>query len=297
MVEMLARLGLSDWVLIDDDIVEMSNLNRLPGSTQRDVYHGTLKVNLAHRNIIRANLYAKVRCLPVPVSDPEAFQTMKSCDLLIVATDNHSSRLIANRLSVQYLIPLIHIGVNIDVGEDRKITDMSGEYVVPSLGKWCLQCAGIIDSQMAGWELADKDMRNTLRERGYIKDTPAPAVYHLNGIIASLAVSEIHNLIFPYKPQRRYLSHDVLKGELLSLDTLSKEDCPLCNAEMGILGIGDIEPLPNYSDREQAIPYADQYGDEVPEAQNLHDGGENPSESDSYPIHSSDEVNYDHEDA
>lgn len=259
MVEMLSRLGVSSWVLIDDDVVEASNLNRLPGSTQRDVYFRTSKVNLAQRNIARGNPYAKIWALPCSITDPEAIHALKSCDLLIVATDNHSSRLIANRLSVQYLIPLIHAGVNIDIDEERKISDISGEYVIPSIGEWCLHCSGIIDTQLAGWELADKDLDNTLRERGYIKDTPAPAVYHLNGIVSSLAVSEIHNLIFPYKTLRRYLTYDELKGELLSLNVQTKGDCLVCSADNGILGFGDLEDFPDYRVREKALPFADQF--------------------------------------
>jgi hypothetical protein len=148
---------------------------------------------------------------------------------------------------------------------------------------------------MAGWELADKDLRNTLRESGYVKDTPAPAVYHLNGVIASLTVSEIHNLIFLYKPLRRYLTYDALKGELLSLDALTKEECPLCNTEIGILGLGDLEPLPDYVDSEREIPYTDQYGPDA-EEQNIDDPSENPSELRPYSVHAIDKVNYDHED-
>jgi hypothetical protein len=259
IVEMLSRLGASTWVLIDDDLVEASNLNRLPGSTQRDVYFQTPKVSLTQRNIARVNPYAKIRALQCSITDPQAIQALKSCDLLIVATDNHSSRLIANRLSVQYLIPLIHAGVNIDIDEERKISDISGEYVIPSVGEWCLHCSGIIDTQLAGWELADKNLGNTLRERGYIKDTPAPAVYHLNGVVSSLAVSEIHNLIFPYKTLRRYLTYDELQGELLSLDVQSKGDCLVCSADNGILGLGDLEDFPDYRTREKALPFADQF--------------------------------------
>lgn len=262
IVEMLARLGIKDWVLIDDDIVETSNLNRLPGSTLRDVYHGTHKVSIAHRNITKFNPYAQVRTLVASVSDAKALMALKSCDLIIVATDNHSSRLIANRFSVQYLIPLVHVGVNIEADDERKINDISGEYVVPCLGQWCLQCIGIVDSQQAGWELADKGLQKILRERGYIKNTPAPAVYHLNGVVASLAASEIHNLIFPYKPQRRFLTYDALKGEILCLETLSQGECTLCSSESGIVGLGDLQPLPNYDKTDRKIPHSAEYGNE-----------------------------------
>ena len=254
VVEMLSRLGCNNWVLVDDDVVEVTNLNRLPGSSRKDAYYRTSKVSLTQRNIARTNPYAKTTALPLAVTNRRAVQSLKSCDLLIVATDNHSSRLIVNRISVQYLIPLIHIGVNIDVGDDREITDMSGEYVFPPLGEWCLHCAGIIDSQLAGWELADDGLRSALRERGYVKDTPAPAVYHLNGVVAALAVAEIHNFIFPYKPAHHYLTYDELKGELLPLQVSTEIRCTVCDPEEGYLGLGDLEPLPDYEAKIKAMP-------------------------------------------
>jgi len=128
--------------------------------------------------------------------------------------------------------------------------------------------AGIFDAQLAGWELADEEMQRQLRERGYVKDTPAPAVYHLNGLIASLAVAEIHNLIIPYKPIRRYLTYDELKSELLSLDVQSKDDCPVCSCE-GLIGLGDLEPLPDFEKRREALPFADLFDSEEPEAEDL----------------------------
>jgi molybdopterin/thiamine biosynthesis adenylyltransferase len=268
LVEMLSRLGVSDWVLVDNDTVEATNLNRLPGSSQRDVYQRAFKVRLAQRNITRVDPFARIYALPISASDPRAIQALKSCDLLIVATDNHSSRLIANQLSVQYLIPLVHVGVNIEVDEGRKITDISGEYALPSLGEWCLQCAGIFDNQLAGWELADENLRAVLWQRGYIQDTPAPAVYHLNGVIASLAAAEIHNLIFPYKPVQKYLAYDELKAELISLDIHPKDDCPVCSAE-GLLGLGDLEPFPDYQDKTRTVPLAQEFGPGEPPMERL----------------------------
>lgn len=99
---------------------------------------------------------------------------------------------------------------------------------------------------MAGWELADQETRKKIKERGYIKDTPTLAVYHLNAAIASLAVTEIHNFVFPYKPIARYLSYDELKGQLLTLNVPRRDDCPVCSPDGGVIGLGDLEPLPDF---------------------------------------------------
>lgn len=279
LVAHLARLGVAQWVLVDPDIVELTNLNRLVGASAADAQKARPKVYVARSAIRQAVPKATVRPLKTDIFDPAAQRALKACDLLIVATDNHSSRMAANRLAVQYLIPLVHVGFNVSVdltppappstrsGQalssqekgERAITDVSGEFAIPDLGRWCLQCAGIVDPQAAGWELAPASQRAILRQRGYVADTPAPAVGHLDGVVAALAAAEIHNLVAAFKLQHRYLTYDALRGELIPLTVggsghkvAALAACPVCSADAGVLGLGDLEPLPDYRRAAQA---------------------------------------------
>lgn len=256
IVEQLSRLGVQDWVLVDPDVVDLANLNRLVNATQTDAQKGRPKVYVARSSIRQPNPKARVRALQTDVFDPEAQRLLKRCDLLIVATDNHSSRMALNRLAVQYLIPLLHAGFHIGVDEENQVNDVSGEFALPDLGRWCLQCAGIVDPQVAGWELAPENQREMLRRRGYVVDTPAPAVRHLDGTVASLAATEVHNLVQAFKPQHRYLTYDALRGEILSLQVTPSRSCPVCSPDHGVLGLGDLEPLPDYrrADRALSLP-------------------------------------------
>ena len=268
LVGHLARLGVRRWVLVDSDHVEISNINRLTTATVRDAQRHRPKVAVARRAIKRVHPRAYVRALQCSLYAPQALQALKACDLLIVATDNHASRQMLNRLSVQYLIPLVHVGFNIsidsviseqdgqgtdDVAQPYHITDVSGEYAVPDPGRWCLQCAGFFDPQQASWEIAPTWQRKMLDKSGYVKDTPAPAVGHLDGLIAALAAAEIHNLIYPYKPLQRYLVYDALRSELVPLKVTHSEGCLVCDAKRGVFGLGDLEPLPDYG-RQPSIP-------------------------------------------
>lgn len=273
LVAHLARLGVARWVLVDPDVVELTNLNRLVGASVADAQRARPKVYVARSTIRQAVPKATVRALKTDVFDPCAQRALKACDLLIVATDNHSSRMAANRLAVQYLIPLVHAGFNVSVDPTgdpasarggsgvgvRRVTDVSGEFAIPDLGRWCLQCAGIVDPQAAGWELASPAQRAILRQRGYVADTPAPAVGHLDGVVAALAAAEIHNLVAAFKPQHRYLTYDALKAELVPLSVggsahkvAAQAACPVCSPDDGVLGLGDLEPLPDYRRAAQA---------------------------------------------
>ena len=238
LIEQLARLGVRKWVLVDPDRVEVSNLNRLLGATVRDADDEVAKVGIARRNIRRIDPQARVRALRSTVYAPRALAALKGCDLVIAATDNDASRLAVNALACQYLIPLVHVGVNL-ARRDDGFEDISGEVAIPSLGDWCLLCSGIINAQRAAWDLARPEEQALLTARGYIEGTPAPAVYHLNALIASLAATEIHNLVRPYKPLRRYLIYNELQGELLAVGVPTQEACLHCGTQ-GRLALGDL---------------------------------------------------------
>jgi hypothetical protein len=260
LAEQLARLGVRDWVLVDPDEVDGSSLNRLVGATARDVEEEVAKVHVAARNIRRIEPKATIKAFACSAFAPRALRQLKGCDLLIAATDNDASRLALNALACQYLIPLVHVGVNLQVKGDGGFEDISGEFAIPPLGTWCLLCAGIIDSQRAAWDLARPEERALLVERGYLPGTPAPAVYHLNGVVASLAAAEIHNIIYPYKPLRRYLVYRELEGELMALEVPRREGCLHCGPE-GLLGLGDLTPIwrlrPGRNSLPSGLPSAD----------------------------------------
>ena len=270
LVEELSRLGICNWVLVDDDCIEESNLNRVTGSTMRDVRRKRSKVAIAMGNIQKVNPVARVFAMKASVLDPMVLKKLKQCDLIAVCTDNDSSRLAVNRLSAQYLIPLLHMGYAIET-DDGKVVEISGEYAITTPGEWCLLCSGIADGQSAARELASPHETAILRQRGYIDDTPAPAVYHLDGVIASVAVAEVHNMVYPYRDARPYQVYDDMYGTLLPLTVERRDGCPVCSPD-GLLGLGDLEPLPDYRSRKRSgmpLPTAadKQVDDEFSEAE------------------------------
>ena len=243
VVEQLARLGVRNWVLVDPDTVEVTNLNRLLGATPRDAEEEVAKVAVASRTIRLSEPQARVKAIRASVFAPRALTALKECDLLVVATDNDASRLVVNALACQYLIPLVHLGVNLAPKAGGGFGDISGEVAIPAFGQWCLLCGGMVSTERAGWDTARSEERALLAAHGYLEGTPAPAVYHLNALVASLAATEIHNLVWPYKLLRRYLVYRELEGELMSIVVPAQEHhCIHCGTE-GRLGLGDLVPI------------------------------------------------------
>ena len=136
---LLARLGVGQLVLFDDDIVEASNLNRLHGARRSDADAMRSKVEVVAREI--AEMSIGVRAVPLRgwINDPAARDALKACDVIFGCTDDHDGRLLLNRLAYFYLIPVIDMGLAIDPAPDGNgLRDLSGRVTVLTPGAPCL---------------------------------------------------------------------------------------------------------------------------------------------------------------
>ena len=60
IVQQLAHIGVGDFLLIDPDVIEESNLNRLVGGTREDVAYNRPKTTIAERTIRNINPEARI---------------------------------------------------------------------------------------------------------------------------------------------------------------------------------------------------------------------------------------------
>lgn len=194
--EHLIHMGFHEIHLIDPDVLEMSNLNRVVGAYYEDAEQKRAKVDVVKRHLTRINPKATVMAYKKDVHDREVESVLALSDWLIVATDNHSSRLKAQELSLRYFVPLLSLGVNITV-KDAKIEDMSGEVITARVGDClCLQCLNRINPiKVASERHPDQVIRDELVKRGYVtgKDIKEPAVKTLNTAVATMAVDVLIN--------------------------------------------------------------------------------------------------------
>lgn len=197
LAEMLVRSGFTRIGLIDDDLLEMSNLNRFAGGYAEDV--GKPKVEVIARHLKRIRPDIEVTALQQRVDSPEAESLMAASDWVLLSTDSHSSRYAVQRTCLKYAVPLISAGVNISVEKDDTdrphITDQSGEVIVIRYGDgFCLTCLGrILPARVAAESHPDPVVRQGLVERGYVQgmDVKEPAVMPLNVVVAAQAVQTL----------------------------------------------------------------------------------------------------------
>src|SRR5712692_4276474 len=162
-VEDLIHMGFHEINLIDPDVLELSNLNRVVGAYYKDAQQKLPKVDVVKRHLTNINPNATVTAYKSDVHDKEIERVLALSDWMIVATDNHSSRLRTQELSIKYFVPLVSLGVNISV-KDNKIEDMSGEVITARVGDYlCLHCLNRINPiKVASERHPDRTIREAL---------------------------------------------------------------------------------------------------------------------------------------
>lgn len=107
--ETLVRAGLGQVCLIDDDVIEMSNLQRQTLFLPDDI--GKPKALTAAQMLQQINPLIEARGIVARLSLDNAYELLDMAtgkpDLLLDCTDNFATRDMINRISVRYDIPLL----------------------------------------------------------------------------------------------------------------------------------------------------------------------------------------------
>lgn len=197
VAQQLAHVGVGNLVLIDDDEITDTNLNRLVGATEEDVRNGTLKVDIAERVIRAVNPDANVEkhCARWQA----VAEALKLCDVVIGGVDNVRSKYELDGFTRRFMIPYIDMGMDVTrLGENNHL--ISGQVVLTGPGEPCLQCLGIV---------RQSDLEREAQAYGAAGGKPQ--VVWPNGVLASTAVGLFIQLVTPWKTQARtcaFLEYD-----------------------------------------------------------------------------------------
>jgi molybdopterin/thiamine biosynthesis adenylyltransferase len=243
---LLVRLGVLRFVVVEPDIVEETNLNRLATSTVEDVKNRTFKVDMLARYAAKINPKVRVTRLRKSIMEESVQRRLRPCDVIFGGTDTESSRDVLNLFSVRYHIPYFDVGTGIQADSKQHIEHAGGQVriVIPGMG--CLRCIQGIDLAVAQQEQLPEPQRQIAVQRGYIAgaDVPAPAVASLNGVVANLAVTELMAFATGFKPLQRYLYYDFMRGIVAPVQFDRDPACFICSPA-GSFGVGDTAlPLP-----------------------------------------------------
>jgi molybdopterin/thiamine biosynthesis adenylyltransferase len=247
---LLARLGIGNLLLIDDDIVDVTNLNRLHGATRADADGMRPKVEVLAREIAGMALGTRVVPLQAWVGDPIARDALKSCDIIFGCTDDHDGRLLLNRLAYFYLIPVIDLGLAIEAAPGGGVRDLTGRVTLLGPDAPCLLCRQIIDAVTARDESLRRQHPEEYERRkreGYIRGggNPAPAVVTFTTATACLAVDELLQSLTEFRGREGSVWQRVRRFDLMAdrrPGATQDPACPICS-DRTYWGRADIEPF------------------------------------------------------
>jgi molybdopterin/thiamine biosynthesis adenylyltransferase len=187
VAQQLAHIGLGNFLLIDFDFIEDTNLNRLVGATLEDVKLGTAKVDIAERVIKGVNPGAEV--VKRKASWTEVTDELRDADVIFACVDSMVCRSELESFARRFLIPLIDIGM--DVHESRGEFSIGGQAVLSMPGKPCMRCMGLVTDDALAKEAAK-----------YGAAGGKPQVVWPNGTLASIAVGFFMKLVTPWESQK-----------------------------------------------------------------------------------------------
>jgi molybdopterin/thiamine biosynthesis adenylyltransferase len=243
LIQQLLHLGVGEILVVDHDRLATSNLSRVVGAGRRDALLHRHKTRVMRRLARRIGGPTNLIELPASVTDEAPARALLGCDVVFGATDNHWSRTVLNALAFQYYLPVVDLGVEVQPGGAT-----GGRVAWLSPGGACLWCMGILDPERVRVEQLPAATAAAERERGYIAglEEPAPAVVSINGVIASLALTEVLARLTGFAGDRHrpdLLLYRLAAGDVRRSSPEPRPDCPTCSAS-GTLGAGDLASAP-----------------------------------------------------
>ena len=244
VVQQLALLGVGRLVLIDSEEVDETNRNRYVGLRHDDPVPGMLKVDLGRR--VAGEINPEVEVVPIAecLRSQTAFDAIIRSDYVFGCLDNEGARLILNELCSAYAKPYFDLAS--DILEDG--TSYGGRVCVVREDTGCLVCYDELDTQAARIDLMSDEQR---KDHADIYGIPlnalgkvGPSVVSINGVIASLAVTEFMLMAtgVPRRP-KEFLKYHGQRGIVTVVTETPDPDCYYCS---GIRDKGDEADVQRY---------------------------------------------------
>ncbi len=244
VVQQLALLGVGELALIDSEDLATTDRNRYIGARHDDPVPGTPKVVIGERIVKGIDPAIKVVTIPDSLVGEPGFAAVIAADYVFGCLDSEGARLVLTELCAAYAKPYIDLASDIMPGQPPSY---GGQVCVAWDGQGCLVCCGLLDVAEAQAELAGVgDRRN--REALYGVERAAlgrsgPSVVSINGVVASLGVTEFVVGVTGLRAPQRVLTYRGQFGRVATSVDTPAPDCYYCK---GIHGRGDAVDVQRY---------------------------------------------------
>ena len=201
VAEILARMGVGEVRLFDHDQLDTASNARRVFAVGRSDAERTPPVSKAKAvadGLNRLELGSKVRAIVGDIRHPETARHLLDVDIVVGATDTHSSRAVLAELGIRAAIPLIDTGVRVGTRRSGALDTLWLERRIQVPEGPCLWCWGVLDPERIRAELLPDEQRAGLVQEGYIiggTDEPAPMVTGLTVTAAGLATTALLGML------------------------------------------------------------------------------------------------------
>lgn len=149
----LAAAGVGRLRILDDDVVEVSNLHRQPLFSDADI--GARKAEVAARAAMRINPHVEAVAVAERLDAGNAEHLIGGADLVLDGCDNFPTRLMVNRAAVALRIPLLSAAVGAFDGQMSLLEGWQGDSP-------CYACLVGDDPAQEGMNCADTGVMGAL---------------------------------------------------------------------------------------------------------------------------------------
>jgi len=200
-----AYLGFRNVRVLDDDVVEVTNLNRLITAERADL--DSPKALIARRRMRAIDPLINVTCHPALTVDGD-HPELHDVDLIIGCLDHDGPRQRLNQIAVSTRTPYLDIATGVD--NSTKPAALGGRVIFVLPGTPCLTCLDELDSaEIARWAKSDTQ-QDLDRLHSYGTGDPNPSVIYLNGLTVNAALTELAAWITGARRPARYIDIDLV---------------------------------------------------------------------------------------
>ena len=229
VAEGLARVGVREIVLIDDDTVEEHNLDRMLNASGKDI--GRPKTDVAEDAVKDASTASDVRVWNYrrKIQDRQAYAAAKDCDILISCVDSPVARDLLNRTAYRDGIPVVDGGV--EIRKETRTGNMDAarwKAHVASPNTQCLRCRGQYSSSDLMLELDGSwDDPKYIRDSG--QDLRNENVFCMSLATASEMLNVALRLVIAAQwwPPQMDIERNFVTGRTKVSNTVCHENCTI----------------------------------------------------------------------
>ena len=243
-MQQTALLGLESIALVDAEELDETNRNRYVTARASDKIPGTPKVDIGERLIQEIDPSIEVIKVHDSLISPKAFEAVIQADYVFGCVDSEGARLVLTELCAAYRLPYFDVASDIEAGTSPRY---GGRVCAALRGESCLVCLGQLDMEDAQRELGGPEARK-LRQAIYGVDKEqlgrvGPSVASINGVVASLAVTEFMVGVAGIREPQRVITYRANMGKVLVSQDVPRPDCFYCK---GVWGQGDRADTQRY---------------------------------------------------